>query len=736
MGLRHRAGFSLAGGLAVLLLGTAIARGGIRPSQTSTPTFTLVEQMGATPRVMAADGPYLYLALGSRLTVWDTADPTTLRLVGKGPVEDLALNHLAVSEGIAYGVSSGMAPSLLHTYDLTDPASPRPGGRMPFPDGVSALVAVGRVVYAVGSALTLVDAVDPTAPVMVHKMTAGGSGLAVRGSLAAVAQGYRGLQLVSVADPRNPVDLGPPHSAWPGGYVDVALGAEHAYVLSAEATPTVIPLPFAARPEPASPPPAPAAPAGPRGTAGNQGYLTVLDIRDPARQIAVAQVGDNTTPARSITVAGDLALVDREGLTLVDISTPAAAKEVAHLPLRSVQQPVVVGNTVYLLDGSITAVDVREPPLAHVVGQTPLSRWAVTDMVLDGKIAYVADASYGVHIIDLSDPAAPIEVAGVPVAGVHAVALMPGDGSWPRRVVTLDDLAVRFSDVSPGQASREIARLPVSVDFRIILYGGGAITVAGDHVFVAVGAAGLYVIDASESASIREIAHFLLPIGDYADYIGSVAVSGSNAFVLARTGGLYSLDISQPASPRLTGQLRLFPAVGTSIAVRGNHAFIAAIHGPAGLYVVDVSDPGRPRMVGSAGAPDGAASMVFDGTVAVVAGMTLQFLDVAVPSDPQLVAVARVPRVSRDLEWQRLPVAASGELLLAADNRGTGMTILRRSGPLPVPSRETPTSTATPPAVTQTPSATSTRTARASATVTKPPTVQPVWKLSLPWLTR
>ena len=70
-----------------------------------------------------------------------------------------------------------------------------------------------------------------------------------------------------------------------------------------------------------------------------------------------------------------------------------------------------VGNYAILGAGSqVQVYNVANPQQPALLGQASISSALVTQMVVSGTLAYVTDGNYGLHIIDLSDPAQPQEV--------------------------------------------------------------------------------------------------------------------------------------------------------------------------------------------------------------------------------------------------------------------------------------------------------------------------------------
>ncbi len=113
----------------------------------------------------------------------------------------------------------------------------------------------------------------------------------------------------------------------------------------------------------------------------------------------------------------------------------------------------------------------------------------------------------------------------------------------------------------------------------------------------------------------------------------SVAISGDYAYLAA--DDLQVIDLRDRSNPTRVGWCRIWnhPSErATRVAIRGNHAFLAA--GNAGLVVVDITAPDDPKQVGSYRTL-GASGVAIAGTLVQVAdatGMTL--IDVSDPARP------------------------------------------------------------------------------------------------------
>jgi hypothetical protein len=194
-----------------------------------------------------------------------------------------------------------------------------------------------------------------------------------------------------------------------------------------------------------------------------------------------------------------------------------------------------------------------------------------------------------------------------------------------------------FSAESTGSVST-FSPTPLS---QISIPGSAqGVDVAGDLVYVAAGAAGLVVVDATDRAAPAVIATVDTP-GTARD----VTVAGDAAYVADGAGGLRLFDLTNPASPVLAGVLDT-PGDARDVVVRGALAYVD--DGNQGLRIVDVSDPTAPASVGAIGALgtlgtfNGLDVDAETGIAVVATGSSLRVIDVSVPSAPLLLGTAAV----------------------------------------------------------------------------------------------
>jgi hypothetical protein len=251
------------------------------------------------------------------------------------------------------------------------------------------------------------------------------------------------------------------------------------------------------------------------------------------------------------------------------------------------------------------------------------SAWAIA---LSGQTAYIADYSFGLRIVDVSDPSQPHEIghcalagsaSGIAVADRYAYVTCGDrlsvvdilDRANPRELacyatpsdrVTVDN-QYAYVTYSGGLSIIDISipEYPRTVGFSPTLAGPWGCAAAGRYVYVPADWHGVYVVDATDPTRPYQVASFP---GE--QYGMGIALARGCAFTTSSWwdgGWLYATDLSDPRNPRLLDALSHACDL-RSIAVAGDYAYVTAFYnlggGPPSLRVFDISGPANLREVG------------------------------------------------------------------------------------------------------------------------------------------
>jgi len=188
-------------------------------------------------------------------------------------------------------------------------------------------------------------------------------------------------------------------------------------------------------------------------------------------------------------------------------------------------------------------------------------------------------------------------------------------------------------DASNTAAPQLVATLPLPGS------NGNGVRVAGNWAFVASGATGFQVVDISNPTAPAIVAHESTAGTSYA-----VTLDGDRAWV-ADDGGFSVFDVRYPRAPRLLGRV-VTPRPGRAVVIDGNRAYVAFPYSPVSnfdcfrciqVWVVDVTNLSSPFVLGKVKV-DGRAealSLAFGGgRLYVGGGDYLNVIDVTNPALP------------------------------------------------------------------------------------------------------
>jgi hypothetical protein len=269
-------------------------------------------------------------------------------------------------------------------------------------------------------------------------------------------------------------------------------------------------------------------------------------------------------------------------------------------------------------------------PALTMVGQVG---GRVEDVAVQDGYAYVA-VGLRLVVLDVSQPVTPTEVGstapfpdfamGVTVSGTRSAG--PSAGSGRRSGQAVAYVAAGMSGLHIVDVSTPTA--PVEVAFYDTPGYAEDVTVVGPHAYVADGHYGLRIVDVSDPADPTEVG-YAYPL----NYVFDVAVDGEYAYLAAAGAGLLVADISDPTHPEEKGSLDT-AGYAYGLDVVDGIAYVADDW--EHLSVVAVSDPAHPIELAACDTPGWAFDVDAIGDVLYVADAYagLQVLDISDPPCP------------------------------------------------------------------------------------------------------
>lgn len=233
--------------------------------------------------------------------------------------------------------------------------------------------------------------------------------------------------------------------------------------------------------------------------------------------------------------------------------------------------------------GSITS---REALLTVLPPITNLSSWwqGAQDIFVDHGLAFLAQNNFGLGILSVSNPAAPMLLGGYN---------------------------------TPGSAA--------------------AVVVEGGRAYVADGSAGLQILSIAYPFNPVRLGGYDTPYS-----VSDVAVRSNLVYLADGKTGLLIVNASNPAAPVLVGSFHTnFSA--NSVRVAGNYAYVSSLYSEtlpgtnvAGFFVINVADPAHPFEVGRLQFGVGKFE-VRNQTVFAVTGNSLQVISITNPAQPVVI---------------------------------------------------------------------------------------------------
>ncbi|MCP4545287.1 MAG: T9SS type A sorting domain-containing protein [bacterium] len=269
-------------------------------------------------------------------------------------------------------------------------------------------------------------------------------------------------------------------------------------------------------------------------------------------------------------------------------------------------------------DWDTTAAMLRLPPFTSTLTGLIDTPFDAVSVAVAGDLAYIADGVGGLQVIDITDPANPVQIGALDTAGAALDIALAGDIAC----VAAGEAGLQIIDITtPGT--------PLLIDTCDTPSSAQGVAIAGDLVLVADDDRGLQIIDITDPAHPAIIGAINTP-----DSALDIAVAGNYALIADGDSGLQVIDITDPAHPAGVGTIDT-PGTACGITLAGDLACVA--DGASGLRLFDITDPTLPVPIGTCDTPGAALGVGISGDlvlVAMVGGLGL--VDIDDPTQPQL----------------------------------------------------------------------------------------------------
>jgi hypothetical protein len=291
----------------------------------------------------------------------------------------------------------------------------------------------------------------------------------------------------------------------------------------------------------------------------------------------------------------------------------------------------------------------------RIGGWKPPSNYYNGPVAVSGNLAAVTSQD-GVHILDITDPANPYQLAMKYGYDFWYCDDLYFNGDY---LYVLKNYSLSIVDVSvPEQA--------VTLGTFSLPYSGEKVVVSHARAYVTTGMLGLHILDVSDPQTPLLLGTF----GRLTD-MRDVVVSNNIAYIAAHTDGLKILDVSVPQNPVLLGSLDT-PYNALDVTLHGSVLYLADWNS---LLAIDISDPTTPVLLGGIDTPGNAQEVRVAGNIAWVADGEYGIcgIDISDPENMAYIASYEALSICREVE-------VSGGLVYT-ENSYFGLIVLDVSDP-------------------------------------------------------
>lgn len=332
-------------------------------------------------------GNDLYLSLGIDIYKLDVTNPANIVELDHYPSPN-TINDFVVAGETAV-VANGSAG--LRLLDASNPDGMTELGFYDTPTEPYLIEVVNDYAYiGAGDGLHIMDVSEPGQPRELGSVTfcldfCTGAPITIGGNYAYWAG--RSLAVVDISDPTTPTKVGTYTHPTTGGYSDIELAEEYAYLIYRTDWPT------------------------------ETTWLQVMDISTPMTPSLLSEYQLSVYSAGKIALSGNYAYISSsDGLLIIDISDPADPVQVGIYDTgESLTRIVIADHYLYgvralpEIGAQLWVLDISEPTSPIEIGYHPLAVPYPTIPIVVGHHVYIGDA-YVLRVIDFSEKSAPRQV--------------------------------------------------------------------------------------------------------------------------------------------------------------------------------------------------------------------------------------------------------------------------------------------------------------------------------------
>jgi hypothetical protein len=424
------------------------------------------------------------------------------------------------------------------------------------------------------------------------------------------------------------------------------------------------------------------------------GSLAVIDLSDPAGGIRIRSAISTSRPTDLIPApaAGAIYGLADTIVTRIRASDPSslAVLQTGYLPL-----PAERG---FFLNGLLAVLYAGDPLRFYdltYLEQNVIPRGDLSpmgeDVLISGRVAYIAFGEGGLGLLSLDSPGAtatllPEEVHALYRNGDTLFALGTSLTAWDITSAGSPSLLATLPVAFPGRhldaAPDGSLLLSLEGGVAIVRWDGQAFETIGhlitagpvdraaqigSRLYLALHEGGLLVADVSNPANPLSLFTYVSPLGHF---VYDLLALDSQTLLVSWEGGIEALDLSAPVpAPRLLNIVPAGDSWALDLALSPAGTLAALAQGEGGITLLSLADPLSPRVIGYADTPGEALRVALDEhTLYVADGQCgLRVMDLADPTSPHEVGYWRASYASDatlSADGNSIYVADAGQLLV------------------------------------------------------------------------
>jgi len=414
------------------------------------------------------------------------------------------------------------------------------------------------------------------------------------GDYAYVADRLKGLLIIDISDPRNPILKGSLNAdTYQAEHLTVS--GNYAYVIDKKAS-----------------------------TVERDDRLLIIDITNPTNPILKGHI-DFKVPAQDIKVSGNYAYVadSTEGLKIIDITDPSNPKLKGSINAINAQGISINNHYAYIADyeHGVQIIDISDPANPLLKANIDIEGEVNGITIISDSYAYVTGGYIGFKILDIKDPLNPIIKGSMNTSGYINKISVSGDFAYV--------VGSFFEVIDIKNPANPTLKENISLENGGYGYG---IAVSGNYAYVADNFTDLMIIDISNP--FEPALKGSVDTNNTNPWAIGISVSGNYAYMTNGNNELKIVNISNPENPKIEGIFSSSDLMAYGVAVSGNYAYVADWNG--GLRIIDIGDPENPVSSSILRVSGNAEKIALSGNYAYLkVGNKLKIIDVSDPTNPE-----------------------------------------------------------------------------------------------------